>query len=106
VEETMIKRMWVAVAIGIFITLILLALAYVASSAGMKTLAQVLFWQNSVLQELIPSHNIGTLENPVYEGTPLNFLAFACSIPFGFMIYGIIAYIMLSYRKRRAAQRD
>ena len=95
----MARRIWLSAAVGILITLILLALAYVSSKAGMNSLAQTIFWQNSLLQKLVPLHNIGTIERPVYEGTPINFIVFICSIPFGFLIYGGIAYAILRHKQ-------
>lgn len=86
--------------IGILTTVLLLALAYGMDFLGHPNLSSVLFWQNALLQSLCPTMNIGTPEHPVYEGTPLNFLAFIASIPLGFIIYGIPAYVVLRSRRR------
>jgi len=98
----MTKRLLVAVIIGVVTTAALMGLAFVAASADLETLAKVLFWQNSLLQSLAPLGNIGTAEHPVYEGTPLNFLAFLASIPVGIIVYSWLAYWAL-HRLRRAA---
>jgi len=97
------KRVLVAIALGVLITFALIGLALAAASAGLDSLAKVLFWQNSLLQSLAPLGNIGTVEHPVYEGTPLNFLAFLASIPLGFLIYARVAYAALSFVQRRRA---
>jgi len=79
-----------------------MCLAFVAANANLDGLAKILFWQNSLLQSLAPLGNIGTAEHPVYEGTPLNFLAFLASIPVGIIVYSLFAYWAL-HRMRRAA---
>jgi hypothetical protein len=85
---------------GVVITLMLLAGAFAADAFAHQDLARALFWQNSLLQQLAPPNNIGTLQKPIYEGTPLNLLAFLASIPFGFIIYGVIAYAALRVQRR------
>ncbi len=84
--------------IGILITLLLLAMAFGVDYLGYPKVSTALFWQNALLQSLCPTFNIGTPDHPVYEGTPLNFLAFIASIPLGFIIYGIPAYVILRSR--------
>ena len=83
--------------IGISVTLLFLAGSFIADAYGHNNLARLLFWHNEVLQNLIPHHNIGTPENPIYEGTPLNILGFFFSIPLGFAIYGNGAYFALRF---------
>jgi hypothetical protein len=98
----MTKRVLLAAAFGVLLTLVLLGLALAAAGAGYESLASVLFWQNSLLQGLAPLGNVGTPENPIYEGTPLNFLAFLASLPLGFVFYGGAAYYGLRFLGRRA----
>jgi hypothetical protein len=86
--------------LGVAVTLLLFAVAFVAGSAGHTELARALFWQNELLQALIPRHNIGTPEHPIYEGTPLHLIGFIASIPIGFVIYGVLAYIALRLLRR------
>ena len=78
----------------------LVGAAFLADSAGYSRLASGLFWQNSLLQTLVPALNIGTPERPFYEGTPLNFLAFLISIPVGFVVYGLVVYAALRSLQR------
>ena len=98
----MTKRILLAAALGIAVTVALIGLASAAASTGLDALAKVLFWQNSLLQSLAPLGNIGTAENHIYEGTPLNFLAFLASIPIGIIVYGSLAYWALHRLRRRA----
>jgi|SRR4249919_1195275 len=96
------RKVLIALGIGTGLTLVLLGIAVVADSAGLAELADALFWQNGVLQHFAPLHNIGTPERPVYEGTPLNFLAFLASIPLGIAIYSVAAYVALRSFRRGA----
>jgi hypothetical protein len=86
--------------IGVAVTVILVAGAFIADASGFPAVARSLFWQNGLLQSLVPLGNIGTPERPVYEGSPLNLLAFMASIPLGFAIYGSLAYVALKRRWR------
>jgi len=52
------------------------------------------------LQAAVPLNSIGTAQEPVYEGTPLNLIAFVASIPLGFIIYGVAGYVALRFRQR------
>jgi hypothetical protein len=82
---------------GIALTLLLLACTFAADSAGHPSLAQGMFWQNGLLQSAVPLNSIGAMQEPVYEGTPLNIMAFFASIPLGFIIYGVAAYVALRF---------
>lgn len=97
----MIKRILLALVIGTLATAVLAVLAFAADRAGLDALATGLFWQNSLLQGLVPLGNMGTPEHPVYEGTPLNILAFFASFPLGILIYGGAAYALLNLRRNR-----
>ena len=98
----MIKRILLAFAIGVLATAALFALSFAAESFGFTSLANGLLWQNTLLQSFAPLGNIGTPEHPVYEGSPLNFLAFLASIPSGIIIYSLVAYAALTMARRRA----
>jgi hypothetical protein len=99
--QIIMRTILLALFIGIVTTLSLLALAYGFDSLGYPKISYLIFWQNSILQSFCPLINIGTPENPLYEGTPLNFLAFIASIPFGILIYSIAAYVFLFFKKKR-----
>jgi len=94
------RKVAVALVIGVVVTLALLGLAFMADAAGHPGVARALFWHNGVLQSLVPLGNIGTAARPVYEGSPLNFFAFCASIPLGFVIYGAVAYLVLNFVRR------
>ena len=98
----MIKRILLAFAIGVLATAVLFALSFAADSFGFTSLANGLLWQNTLLQSFAPLDNMGTPEHPVYEGTPLNFLAFLASVPLGIVVYSVMAYAALSMVRRRA----
>ena len=98
----MIKRATWAIAIGILATVVLIALSFVADLYGFTSLASALFWQHSLLQGFAPLGNVGTSAHPIYEGSPLNFLAFLASIPVGIIFYSLAAYIALSVVRPRA----
>jgi hypothetical protein len=89
-----------ALGIGIVLTGTLCVGAFVAHNAGAESIARVLFWPNTLLQELVPLHNIGTSAKPLYEGTPLNFLAYVASFPLALAAYSAIAYVALVKRAR------
>lgn len=94
------RKVALAIVIGIAVTLALLGLAFAADAVGHPGIARALFWNNGILQSLVPLNNIGSVAHPVYEGTPLNFLAFCASIPLGFVIYGAAAYVALRFVHR------
>jgi hypothetical protein len=97
------SRLWrvaSALGIGIVLTGALSGGAFLAHNAGAEPIARVLFWPNTLLQELVSPHNIGTPTQPLYEGTPLNFLAFLASFPLGLLAYSVVAYVGLAKRAR------
>lgn len=91
----MTKRILIAAAIGIMVTLALIALSFAADDAGHETLSNALFWQNWVLQSLIPTPDITSLANPFAHGLPLPFVVWFASIPLGFVIYGVLAFVTI-----------
>jgi len=98
----MIKRILLAFAIGLLATGLLIGLSFAADSFGFPLLGSALFWQNTLLQGFAPLGNVGTAAHPVYEGSSLNFLAFLASIPFGVVIYSLLAYVVLAWARQRA----
>ena len=81
-----------AIAIGLLVTAIT---AFAASALSSESAREILFWPNTLLQSLVPAPNVGTPDHPVYEGTPLNSLAFLVSFPFAVIVYGAVAYVFL-----------
>jgi hypothetical protein len=89
-----------AFGIAILFTALTAALSYFASQAGVELASEILFWPNTLMQSLVPLHNIGTTAHPLYEGTPLNIAAFFVSFPLAVFVYGTAAYIFLRRRQR------
>jgi len=85
-------RILLAIGLGILITAVTAGAAFALSSESVR---EVLFWPNTVLQYLVPAPNIGPPDHPVYEGTPLNLLAFSASFPFAVIVYSAVAYVFL-----------
>jgi hypothetical protein len=89
-----------AFGIGVLFTALTAALSYFASQAGAELASEILFWPSTLMQSLVPLHNIGTPAHPLYEGTPLNIAAFFVSFPLAVLVYGTAAYIFLRRRQR------
>ncbi len=89
-----------ALGIGILLTAVSAALSYFASKAGAELVSEILFWPNTLMQSLVPLHNIGTTAHPFYEGTPLNIAAFFVSFPLAVLVYSIAACVFLRRRRR------
>ena len=92
-----------SIAVGIFITLVLFGLSYFANAFGFTQFSNVLYWQGWGLQSLVPCIEIGTVEKPFCEGSPLNVVAFFAGVPLGFVLYSVAVYIFLSARGHHAA---
>lgn len=87
--------------VGMFVTLALFGSSYVATTFGLTQFAHVLYWQGWGLQFLVPCVNIGTIEKPFCEGSPLDVVAFFAGIPLGFVLYSATAYFALLYPSYR-----
>jgi hypothetical protein len=88
-------RVLMAIRIGVLVTAATAAASFLLSSRGADTISEVVFWPNTLLQALTPAPNIGTPDHPLYEGTPLNLLAFLTSFPLAVISYGFVAYVFL-----------
>jgi hypothetical protein len=84
-----------ALGIGTLATAVTAALSYFAFQAGAELVSEILFWPNTLMQSPVPLHNIGTPENPFYEGTPVNIAAFFVSFPLGILVYSAVAYVFV-----------
>lgn len=98
----MIKRILLAAVIGVVVTLALIALSFAADDAGYESLSNLLFWQNWILQALLPAPDIASMANPFAHGLPLPFVAWFASIPLGFVIYGVLAFVIIRKLKGSA----
>jgi hypothetical protein len=84
------------------IALAMFAASEVAIALGHVSLARALVWPSSLVQALIPTPNLGTVERPIYEGTPL-LAAWYVGVALTFPIYlGAIYAVVVLIRKRRA----
>ena len=98
-----LRRIFLALAIGSACTAAGAAIAYLAVGVGAMPVARAIFWQATLLQSLMPHPNIGTVERPMYEGTPLDYLAYLAGFPVGIIVYSVLAYLFLSRRSRNVA---
>jgi hypothetical protein len=55
--------------------------------------------------KLLPHGNIGTPEHPIYEGTPLDFLAGFALAFFSILLYPITTYLILALASRIVRRR-
>ena len=88
-----------ALGIGTLVTAVTAAISYFAFQAGAELVSEILFWPNTLMQSLVPLHNIGTPEYPFYEGTPVNIAAFFVSFPLGILVYSAVAYVFVRRRQ-------
>jgi hypothetical protein len=69
----------------------------------MESFSLVAFWPNTLLQSLVPCHNIGMGEEQWCEGTPINVLVYVLSFPLSVAVYSTVAYWMIRRRVAHAA---
>ena len=89
---------FMAFRLGVLLTLVLYGAAYYAFEAGAETASRTLSWPNTLLQRLVPCHWIGTVDQPLCEGTPLNLAAYLASFPLSVGVYTAVAYVFLRRR--------
>jgi hypothetical protein len=63
--------------------------------------AKVVLGPVPILVALVPPHNIGTAQQPVYEGTPIHLVVALAGVPLCALIYTLAAYISISFVTRR-----
>jgi|SRR6185369_8819590 len=90
-----------AVAIGVVATGALETASHLAYESGSDRLAHTLSWANTLLQNLVPCINIGTVWRPLCEGSPLNVLAYFASFPLSIAAYSVLAYAVIRSKLRR-----
>jgi len=78
---------------GLLITVVLTMVAF--SDGTSNTTTRTLLWQASLIANFIPHGNIGTPENPIHEGSMLDFLPAFVGIPLGVPIYTLLTYAVL-----------
>jgi hypothetical protein len=98
--KTKAKRVLTSAIVGIVVTLVGLAIAYITEG---NLLGQICYWQGYLLTSWVPALNIGTADHPIYEGTPIHVFAFFMGIPLGMVLYSLLAYAVFGWKK---GQRD
>ena len=91
----------IAIGVGIAVAAGLQAASYWAYQFTDERLAHILNWPNAILQSLVPCNNVGSGEQRVCEGTPINVLAYIASLPIGVAVYSFIAYVSLRWWSAR-----
>ena len=86
------KRILISGALGFIFTTIFAFSAYYFYKHDNEIISSILFWQNTLLQSIVPMHNIGSAEKLLYMGTALNYFMFIASFPVGFIFYSLLAY--------------
>jgi hypothetical protein len=87
--------------IGALISAGLIGTAYLADMSGYKAFSGILFWPNTVLQDLMPCVPIEASRQYFCEATPLNLLAYIASFPISVAVYGAIAFAFIGRRGGR-----
>jgi|GEM_PF-2120981 hypothetical protein len=96
------KTLIFAFVFGVLLTVCLDRIAEFVDQRGAESVARVLSWPNTFLQGLVPGNNIGSPERPLYEGTPLNSLAYVVSFPLAIVVYTSLAYGFIRWRSANA----
>jgi prepilin signal peptidase PulO-like enzyme (type II secretory pathway) len=68
--------------------------------------AKLILWPAVLIGSLVPGHNIGTVDKPVYEGTPVNLLAGIIGIVLSAILYSAIVYVLLAWIQRERTRRE
>lgn len=104
------NRWLISICCGVLLTVVLTALSFtvmVVSDGRARGVAKVILWQAAIVTSLVPSHNIGTAEEPIYEATPVDLFLSLVGILLGIPIYTVASYFVLSKlaerKKRRGA---
>jgi hypothetical protein len=91
-----------ALLIGTAVALVFFGTSYASSALGLRSLSRLLYWQGWWLQSFLPCLSVGTASAPVCEGTPLSLVAFFAGIPFGVVLYSIVAFVLLAAQRKKA----
>ena len=100
----MLRHLVISIATAFVLTAIGLYAGY-STSPFWKWPFHVLLWPSALLAAQIPLHNIGTADHPVFEGTPLHFLAFIAGSVLAFLFYALGTFGVLRVASRRTSRR-
>ncbi len=91
-----IKRVVASIFIGSVITSVIVWLTFRSSNAS---LGKILLWPVPLIVNAIPGLNVGTVEHPVYEATPLHFLGLILGVAISAIFYSVVAYYAFVRRR-------
>ena len=91
-----------AVMLGLALAIALFVFSGVALYFGFGKWARIIEWQASLFQSLVPAHNIGTVDQPVYEGTPVQLVAWYVGVILSAPLYIVVVYAALLLKRNRA----
>ena len=74
--------------------------AWLLAEWGFDGISRWFVWPASLLVSLMPSPDIGTAGNPLFEGMPLHLVAFVCGLVAQVPIYCVLIGGLLSIRSR------
>jgi hypothetical protein len=74
------------------------------NNVSVNAFTKFILWPVIVIGGLVPRHNIGTTDNPVYEGTPLNIAAATLGVVLCVGLYSAVAYAVLALIARGRAR--
>jgi hypothetical protein len=87
-REPPMYRLLVCLFWGVVITATLTIAVFVFDAPA------ILLWQVGLLVTALPPHNIGTPEQPFYEGTPVQLIAIPLGILIGVPIYAFLSFLL------------
>jgi hypothetical protein len=86
---------------GIISCVLILVAARELEEVQPSTFARIVLAPVPWVVGLVPSHNIGTADHPVYEGTPVLFAAALAALPLCAAVYTAAGYVLLTLIRRR-----
>lgn len=84
-----------AIILGSIVAMGLFGASEFLFAAGAGQLARTLEWQAALLQGFVPTPNLGTVAQPLYEGTPLHLVAWYAGVLLGIPLYTLVMYVSL-----------
>ena len=75
-------------------------LVLIAVSLGPSLFTRIVLFPIPVIVGLVPAPNLGTANDPIYEGTPLHFLAVLGALALCAVIYTALFYALFTLVRR------
>ena len=76
-------------------------IGWLAITQGYEGVGRVVLWPATTLQSLIPHPNIGAPEQPIYEGTLLDIVAFYFGLLLQVPIYWLSVNLGISWKRKQ-----